>query len=78
MIEDKEIGELWREWINEREHVGGIIICNLIRKLIVERARRHECYQKEGGWGDQLWELDNKYMNQARQNFGIENDPSSL
>ena len=46
---DKEVGEMWRYW---QEFKGGVsaaaIICELIRKLVEERAQNHFWAQGKG------------------------------
>ena len=41
-MEDKEVGELWRSWQEIECGVSAAaIICQLIRKLVEERAQNH-------------------------------------
>jgi hypothetical protein len=45
-LTDKEVGELWREWSvveNDDAWPEAKPICDLIRKLVKERAYRYEC-----------------------------------
>jgi hypothetical protein len=42
MIEDKEIGEQWRNHVGLKHHGSAPLICDLIQKLVEERTNFYE------------------------------------
>jgi len=65
---DNEVGEIWRSYYSPNPKEEDLVVLDLIRKLVEERARRYSTGVDWGGdWHDQV--------TSALRDFGI--DPAT-